>query len=673
MQPARRIASCPSEEMARAIAHLGWSGPGVALENVDESLREIFLLLRQTTGADFSLYKPTTIKRRISRRLALHGLRVMEEYVAYLRDNPTEVEDLYRDILINVTSFFRDPETFDYLKKEIFPKLAESAAGSAIRLWVPGCATGEEAYSLAISLVEFMQEAAVELPVQVFATDINETALERARAGIYPESIAKSLTPERLGRFFSTSNGDYSVSKALRAMCVFAKQNLIQDPPISKIDLISCRNVLIYLGATVQRRIIPIFHFALKPAGYLILGGAESIGPVADLFALVHKKCRIYAKKDVPLAVLGRGAWGLSAKEAPDGQEMKEIIGKPRLKSPLEEEVDRLIMAKYAPACVVVDADLKIVLFRGQTSTFLEPGEGVASLHLYRMVRPVLLPGVRAAIREAKETNRPAGRDELQIQDENGLAGLVRIEVTPLTARQAEDGFFLISFAAKPTALAGEDAAATSDRQTINEGQIEELQEELSSTVEYHQIMLAQRETANEELRAANEEILSSNEELQSTQEEMEMAREELQAANEELTTINEELRTRNVELNRANDDVINLINSLDAAIVIIGADLRIRRFTSAAQKALHVLSSDIGRPIREVKLSLPIPDVEATIRGVIETLVQKELAVQDRQGRWFSLRIRPYKTAENKIDGVLLVAAEVEAIGEMEARQEEA
>jgi len=351
-----------------------------------------------------------------------------------------------------------------------------------------------------------------------------------------------------------------------------------------------------------------------------------------------------------------------------------EKEGKIRSKLPFEEEVDRLIMAAYAPACVVVDRNLEIVLFRGQTGAFLEPVEGVASLNLYRMVRPGLLPGLRAAVREAQETNARTSRDELRIHDEKGLVELIKIEVIPLAGSQPEDRFLLISFTPQErVALIGEGAAAASERLALDEEEIQQLQQELSSTIAYHQVLLTQRETANEELRAANEEILSSNEELQSAQEEMEMAREELQAANEELTTINEELRTRNLELNRANDDVINLLGGMDFAILILDAELRVRRFTAAAQKTLNLLPSDVGRPIGEIKLNLQIPEVEDMIKGVIETLVQQELRVPDRQGRWFSLRIRPYKTAENRIDGAVLVAVEVEATTMMEESQEEA
>jgi two-component system, chemotaxis family, CheB/CheR fusion protein len=629
------------------------------------ALQEIFALLRKLTGVDFTLYKHTTLKRRILRRMVLYRLESMDEYVRYLREHPVEVQALYNDILINVTSFFRDPIAFEILKSSVFSTIADKTYEVPIRIWVAGCSTGEEAYSIAICLLEFLDNRQIKPLIQIYATDISDWAIDRARAGIYKQSVVvNDVSPERLERFFIPVEGGYQISKSVRELCVFAKQNICSDPPFSNLDLISCRNVLIYLGAALQKKILPTFHYGLKPTGFLILGSSETTGESSELFTLIDKKYKVYARKLAPAR--------LTVDLVP--RNYGSEITSPTAKSTnvtwsdldIQQEADRIVLDRYAPVGVTIDSDLEILHFRGQTSLYLEPAPGRASHNLLKMAKESLKLELRTAIHQARQRKLPVRKEGLQIK-EGGQTRQVSLEVIPLTARGAAESYFLVLFV--------ETAAVTISQSTTNnkpqslsgtdnkQREIVRLTQELANTKEYLRSLVEEQENVNQDLRAANEEILSSNEEYQSSNEELETAKEEIQASNEELNTINDELKRRNHELTQVSSDLQNTIGSTNIPILMLDRDLRIRRFTPSAQTILHLIPTDIGRPLSDISSTLNLPDLEAMILGVMNTLKSHEQEVQDRQGHWYDLRIRPYRTIDNKIDGAMMILVDIDIL----------
>lgn len=630
--------------------------------NLEESrLADIFSLLRRNTGVDFSRYKQSTVRRRILRRMLLLKMTVLPEYIEYLRGHPAEVNALYQDILINVTGFFRDPEAFETLKREIAPKiLRERGNDAAVRIWVPGCSTGEEAYSLAIILLESLGDMATNVPVQIFATDLSEAALAKARTGIYMENISLDVSPERLRRFFVRMDAHFQISKHIRDMCVFARQDIAQDHPFSRIDLVSCRNLLIYLDLQLQKKVFPVFHYALKPDGYLMLGTSETVGAFTDLFALVDKKNKIYQKK---LAAM-RISLPLSVSHLPlePAEPAKRAAEKASSGMEVQKEADRLVLNAYSPPGVVVTGEMDIIQFRGQTGPYLEPSPGQASLNLMKMIRPPLLLIARRALDEAKKQGRPARSGWIPFELE-GRARRVEVEAVPLpSSSSGRESFFMVIFREHQEPEASRTLGQGRDRPE-DEGQMKILRKELESAKEYLQSIIEEHEATNEELKSANEEILSSNEELQSINEELETAREELQSTNEELTTLNEELQNRNTELNQVNNDIGNLLSSVNVPIVMLGNDLRIRRYTPMAEKILKLRPADLGRAFPEVKSFASLASVDQLILEVIDSMSVRELEVRDDQGHWYSLRIRPYRTTENRIDGAVLVFIDIDAL----------
>jgi two-component system, chemotaxis family, CheB/CheR fusion protein len=621
------------------------------LADTGDTYGKVLGLLKARTGMNFSNYRHSTIKRRISRRMALRKSDALEDYFLHLRDNAAEVDALYEELLIKVTSFFREPETFEALKHEVFgPLLQNRPPDLPIRIWVPACATGEEAYSLAIVLLESLGDMATNTEIQIFATDISESSLERARAGIYPENIALDVSPERLRRFFTRVNGNYQISKTIRDMCIFAKQNVIQDPPFSKVDLITCRNLLIYLEPVLQKKILPIFHYALRPGGFLLLGNSETIGS-SDLFREIDKKHRIYVRKEAPTRM------GLEFMIADEEPPKAEII-KRKIHdgwSGLEEEANRLLL-KHAPPAVIIDQDMDILQFRGHTGPFLEPASGRASLNILKMAREGLLLDLRTAIQKARATNAPVKKQGIRIKRNGGFMDLA-IEVFPISTASSRESYFVVLFQdlTSKTGHLIRGKPSTVKSQLAEKASVRKLRGELDATKEYLQSIIEEQEATHEELKSANEELMSSNEELQSTNEERETAKEELQSANEELTTVNEELQNRNMELNQLNNDLINLLTNVNHAVIILGNDLRIRRFTPTSERLLNLLPTDLGRPITEVRLKVPIPDLSRAIEEVIESITAKEFEAQDDDGHWYAVRIRPYKTMDNNIDGVVI------------------
>jgi two-component system, chemotaxis family, CheB/CheR fusion protein len=644
---------------------------GEELRVRDDQLRRIFDLLRPASGIDFKQYKLPTIKRRLLRRMALQRLTDVQHYIQLLEDTPGEVRSLYQDLLIHVTRFFREPESFKALAHQVFPKLVEDRGEEQpIRAWVSGCATGEEAYSLAISLLEYLHGHNQDVRIQIFATDVSDTAIEHARAGLYPGSIEADVPPDILRRFFTKVDGSYRVSNTVRDLCVFARQDLTKDPPFSRLDLILCRNVLIYMDMMLQQRLISVFHYALNPQGFLVLGQAETVGSQVGLFTLTDKKFRIYRKKTSP-----RAPTSLSVDySAPGVQKRRQAQDVPQPEKALQTEVARIIFDRYAPPGVVVDADLQIVQFRGQTGAYLEPAPGEASLNLLKMSREGLLYGLRTALHAVRKSKAPVRRTGLRVKSSRGWKP-VTLDVLPLTSSGRPHYLVLFQEPHKGR-NDGDDAEPGTPstpsrhaRRRERQSEFELLKRELAASREYLQAIIQELEAANEELQSANEEILSSNEELQSTNEELDTAKEELQSTNEELNTLNEELHGRNEELSLVNSDLVNLLASVQIAIVIISSDLRIRRFTPMAEKVLNLIPGDLDRPIGHIKPNIDFPDLEQLILEAIDTVAPVEREVRDKSGRWFSLRIRPYKSIDNKIDGAVLTLFDVDVTKRSEQR----
>ncbi|MHB8881633.1 MAG: chemotaxis protein CheB [Thermodesulfovibrionales bacterium] len=653
-------------ELARISRHFSYPAlvkPGETGRTPEEEggaydLGKLFLMLRTATGVDFTYYKAATILRRIRRRMFVHRIDKMEDYIKYVRENPTEVELLYQDILINVTSFFREPETCDRLKSLVFPQIAGKALSDVpLRLWVPGCATGEEAYSLAICLLEFLDDRKISRPIQMFATDIDEAAIEKARKGLYPESISKEVSSERLRRFFIKTEAGYQISKAIREMCIFARQNLVKDPPFSKIDLISCRNLLIYFGTALQNKALPIMHYALNPTGFLMLGTSESVGEFSSLFNLVDTKNKIYSKG----ASLSRLHFERPredyAREKTLAANTMDIPG--RGLPDIQKAADSIILNRYNPAGVVINADMKIIQFKGNTGPYLEHAPGAASLDIMKLCRKDLMVELNRAIQKARNDDAPAKKEGIRF-NYDGQVRTVDIEVIPFKAPGTKALCFVVLFEEIPPSAPLPAKQGMGEVTHPDSEEIIQLRQELDANREYLKAISSEHEAATEEAMALNEELQSSNEEMQSINEELETAKEELQSTNEELTTVNDELQSRSEETTLVNNDLINILSGLEIPVILLGAELQIRRFNAPAGKILNLIPSDTGRPITDIRTNVSVPDLKEIIAGVIETLAVKQQEIQDIHGRWYSMTIRPYKTVDNRIEGVLMTLVDI-------------
>ena len=642
-----RIARLPDSERAAALPDAR-----DVLEHLD-SYQQVLRLLEGFTGVDFNLYKPATIRRRIARRMSLHRIDTLDKYMKYLRAKPVEVRALYHDIFIHVTSFFREPDTFEALRQIVFPKLARRGRrpDDPIRVWVPGCSTGEEAYSIAIALTEFLDPKPSKIPFQLFGTDISEPAISRARSGIYSASALAAVSAQRLAKFFVKEGEDYQISKTIRDRCVFARQDLGKDPPFSNLDLISCCNVLIYMGPKLHHRILSVFHYALKPVGFLVLGKSESVTTSGDLFTQEHRKVRIYSRNPVtptPIFDLGAKVKPTKPYEPPPLPQTEDVD--------VLKIVDRIVRERYAPAAFLVDADLQIVHFQGDTGRYLAPSPGAATLHLLKLVQNELALDLRTSVHKANKEGRPIRREGLRLA-KDGASKEVDLEVIPIRDGQKKRPNFLMLINEVKRKETGTSPGGEEAREVAR------LKHELAATREHLQSVIETGEATNEELRAVHEEVLSTNEELQSTNEELETAKEELQSSNEELTTLNEELQNRNAELGQMANDLSNLLVGVNLPIVMLGGDRRIRRFTPAAQGLLNLIPGDIGRPIGNIKPNIEVDNLEALVAEVIGKGDTLERDVQDRKGHWYSLRLRPYKTAENKTDGVLMALLDIDVL----------
>jgi two-component system CheB/CheR fusion protein len=655
-------------------------GAGISAESLDldvtgppADIDTLFALLQKATGVDFRHYKQTTLQRRIKRRMLLHHVLKLKDYLHYIDHNPTELDALYRDLLIHVTEFFRDKGAFESLSLKILPSLMQDRkpGDGPLRIWVPGCSTGQEVYSLAMVLLEFLwsydkrrNPAAIpNLAVQIFATDISDFALDRARSGVYAVNEASGISTERLSRFFVRHDGGYQIHKSVREMCVFAKQNVVKDPPFSNLDLISCRNLLIYFGPILQKRAIPTFYYALKPRGYLMLGPSESLGSFEDLFTLIDKKNKIYQKKRSNARVVTHF---IGPNYVVPRLEPIHSPNIPDAGSNVDREVDRILAQRFVPGCIVVNDDMEIVQFRGKIGPYLEPAGNHPTFSLSKMTREDLQVDLRDMLTRAKKENKPVRKEGLRIASDGGTRN-IDLEVIPIRGHTAGERLYIIAFqdavlpvmstAAGRRRLEKQSEKGRASRELMRANhEVEHLREQLHTLIDEH-------ETTLEEFKSANAEILSANEELQSSNEELETTKEELQSSNEELSTLNEELQNSNAELTQANNDQLNLMTNVNLPVVMVGNDLRIRRFTPPAERLLNLLPGDLGRRLGEIRPNIEPDDLEELARTTIEGGMFQEREVRVKDGPWYLLRVRPYKTWEEKVEGAVLSFQDIDSL----------
>jgi PAS domain S-box-containing protein len=632
------------------------------------TMEKVFIVLRAHTGNDFSLYKRSTIHRRIERRMGLHQIDKLTSYVRFLRENPREAELLFKELLIGVTSFFRDPSAWDHLRDRALPELlAARQDARLLRAWVPGCSTGEEAYSLAIVLKEALEarKDGAPLSLQIFATDLDAEAIERARLGIYPANIAADVTPERLRRYFLQDERGFRVSKEIREMVVFAPQNLIMDPPFTKLDVLTCRNLLIYLSPELQKKVMPLFHYSLNPGGVLFLGSAETTGSQGGLFTALDGKARLYRRMD---SVAGAAPVELPASfgglpHAPPGELRGDLGGRAAPPANLQALADRVIVQRFAPVAILANEKGDVLYISGRAGKYLEPAVGKANLNIFAMAREGLRYELSAAFATALREDHAVTAHGLRV-GHNGGTQLVDLTVEKLGEPKEFRGTVMIVLAdvQGPPARPGGRA-----RRQPGSARLSDLDHELQHAREEVQTTREEMQTSQEELKSTNEELQSTNEELQSTNEELTTSKEEMQSMNEELQTVNHELQAKVDELSRSNNDMKNLLNSTDVATLFLDGDLLVRRFTTQTSRLIKLIPGDTGRPITDITTELDYPDLAEDALEVLRTLVFKERQVGSRDGRWFSVKILPYRTLDNVIDGVVITFTDSTAARRLE------
>ena len=640
-------------------------------------LDKILVLLRTHTGHDFSAYKKNTIMRRVERRMGLHQLPRIDDYLRYVRENPHEVELLLGELLIGVTSFFRDAAVWEQVKNEVLPALRDNHPdGALLRAWVPGCSTGEEAYSLAMLFRESLDAtpSAQRYKLLIFASDLDKDAIARARAGVYPESISADVSEARLKRFFVPEAAGYRVSNDIREMVIFAEQNVIVDPPFTRIDFLSCRNLLIYLEAGLQEKLLQLFHYSLRQGGYLLLGSSESVGPASSLFAGLPGRSRIYRRLDVPTPALPSG---MTSAFGQGGSRLEAAAahgaGAAAMAPDIQALVEQLVLTHYAPAALLVSAKGEMLYFSGKTGKYLEPAAGKPNLNLFAMARDGLKQALSEAFYRAVRESKTATLKRVKINTV-GPAHYADVVVQPLTEPMALSGAVLIVFrdVAAPSPrrprLAADAAASDGLRVEAALQELQHAREDARSTRE-------EMQSSQEELKSTNEELQSTNEELQSTNEELTTSKEEMQSMNEELQTINNELRLKVGEVSRANNDMRNLLDSTEIAILFLDETLHVRRFTPSTTKLFKLIPGDAGRSITDIVCDLDYPGLATDAREVLRTLVFKETDVAATETRWFRVRIMPYRTQDNRIDGLVITFADISASKrlEIELRQAQA
>ena len=645
----------PPEEMAaQLIKYTLQKVKGVLLNKaitdgkIPDTFQKIFILLRTHTGHDFSLYKQNTIYRRVERRMNVSQLDNIPNYIRLLQENPAEIERLFKELLIGVTNYFRDTEAFDKLKTILSELVKTKNTNKQIRIWVPGCSTGEEAYSIAILIHECMDEAKKYFNVQIFATDIDSESIEKARTGIF-SGIESDISPERVKRFFTTDGNLYHIRKEIREMVIFAPQSVIKDPPFSRLDLISCRNLLIYFNADLQKKIIPIFHYSLLPNGTLFLGSSETISGFVDLFTMLDKKWKIYRKRDAIFSTQPFIEFPVSYSK---GKTNETIMENNEIKN-ITQLAEKIILQSYSPDCVIISENGDIVYIHGRTGKYLELTHGEAKMNIYEMAREGLQQELPALIRKVISGKKSLTVENLKVKS-NDTSQLINLTVKPVKEPETMVGSLLIIF----EEVNPQEKITTSKKipfDKMSERMIKELERELKSTKENLRSTIEQLETSNEELKSTNEEIQSTNEEMQSSNEEMETSKEELQSLNEELITVNTELQNKNDELSIINNDMKNLLDSIDIPTIFLDNNLFIKRFTSHVTEVVNLIPSDIGRPINHIATNLKYEKFIEVAKEVLRTLMFKEIEVETNDGIWYLMRILPYRTTNNIIDGLVV------------------
>ncbi len=639
-------------------------------QDTSNALQKIIVLLRARTQQDFSLYKKDTLNRRIRRRMDIHLIDSANDYVRYLQESPHEVDLLFKEMLIGVTSFFRDPQAYETLKEKMAGKLCDEAGTlGTLRAWVVGCSTGEEAYSIAIILRECIEEMAQKCAVdlQIFATDIDKEAIEVARHGIYPANIAAEVSPERLQRFFVKDGESYRVKKEIRDSIVFAPQNVIMDPPFTRMDLVSCRNLLIYFSTDLQQKVLPLFHYSLRLGGVLFLGPSESLGGQRDLFTTLDSKAKMFRRKETE--ALHRDVAEFPIFHQPRARvegapPAAADTGKP---TNVAEMAQDFLMESYAPPAVLVDDQGDILFINGRTGKYLEPSPGKANLNIYAMARIGLRNEIGIAVRKAISQGADVIAKGIKVGTDGGEQ-IVNLTVRPITSARNKQTYLMVVFQdveARKRAASRKTQAPGDPEQRAT---IEHLEEELKYGKERLQDTVEQMQATAEELQSANEELQSSNEELQSTNEELTTSKEEMQSLNEELATVNAELTAKFDLLSQVNNDMKNLLNSTQIATVFLDNDLKIKRFTSESTKIIKLIETDVGRPLSDLVSNLEDVDLARDARKVLDTLVFKETQVRTTNGSSYTVRILPYRTIDNMIDGVVLTFIDITEIKSLES-----
>jgi two-component system, chemotaxis family, CheB/CheR fusion protein len=651
------------EQLIRYIKHPTIKRPGKLANSKttgQHQLNKIFSLIRSATGHDFSHYKHSTIERRIERRLAVQQIEKLSDYILFLQKNTTEIEVLFKNLVIGVTSFFRDPKSYAVLAEQVFETLmAAKLPDDILRCWVVGCSTGEEAYSLAILLAEVMERLKKHLNVQIFATDIDEAAIEVARKGVYPASISGDVSKERLNRFFIKEDGLFKIKKQIRDMIVFSLQSVIKDPPFSRLDLLSCRNLMIYLDPTLQKRLIPLFHYTLKPEGILMLGTSESIGEFTDYFQPIDRKWKLFQRKG-----------GLSIIDSPRmvAPQRSETVGSdPFFQLPMREDIQALaeqaLLHGYAPSAVLINDQYEILHFVGQTEKYLVPPTGKPRFNILSMARQDLKYKLMTVLNTAFRDKTRITHKGLRIKRNGSDAVVVDISVAPLIKKGDLPGLMLVVFEDKTPEHIADDTLIQKPKSKSHASEMQQLEQELQSTREYLQATIEELETANEELKSTNEEMQSVNEELQSTNEELETSKEELQSTNEELSTVNSELQHKVDELSKSGNDMNNLLAATEIASIFLDMRLCIKRYTPAAAGIIKLIQTDIGRPLGDLRTSFPGIDLAAQAKEVLKDLNTISSEVLSEASIWYALKMMPYRTIENVIEGVVITLIDIHEV----------
>ncbi|MBI1246232.1 PAS domain-containing protein [bacterium] len=640
----------------------------------EDRLKEIISVIVNHTGHDFAGYKPSTVRRRIFRRMTVHHTHSAKQYCELLAKSPQEIDILFRDLLISVTTFFRDGEAWERLSEFLGQMLQSKRDSSPVRAWIPGCATGEEVYSLAIVLSENMKRLNRHFPVQIFGTDLDSNAIAKARLGQFDKSISLHISRQRLDNYFVEHHDRLIVRKEIREMAVFAEQNLIQDPPFTRLDIISCRNLLIYLSADLQRSVIPAFHYGLSPGGILFLGPSETIGAMSDSFQPLDKRWKIYQKtaiasthqpnRDVPTISIDNKT---TAKQQMS-QSQKEPANVPSRS--LAKNVENMLLTKFALPSVVIDQQGEIVYIYGRTGLFLEPPIGQPRANIIELAREGLGIELASAVRQCVSNGVTVIRDNVQVKT-NGDFSAIRFSVSKIQEHTSLNGLYLVTFEIRPPKPSDNSIEEADGQQNRRSSRLHELEKELRLIKESHEKTLEELEVSNEELKSMNEELQSTNEEFQSTNEELETSKEEMQSLNEELSTVNTELQSKVEALAQANDDMQNLLNSTEIATLFLDNELNINRFTEQTQKLIKLRNTDVGRPISDISSSLNYGNLVADCREVLSTLNAHEQEVCSDSGIWYLMRIRPYRTAENLIEGLVITFVNIQRLKDAELSAE--